>query len=561
MAEESLTGFYFDQELYQVWVQIDSVMCRNKGLLHLIHERTIHWMEEAQKNGLVEGYIVYDADLIKAWEQVQRHTERTARLKLAQGWPKLVGFEFHRSLSKDNEFTLTLPSDPSFTTDWSLSWLEARIQAELDKIQTGLRFNPVQVAAYVMQIKHSDGTAALDNTFVFFPQNTVPHDQPFSVLKNSKKGYVELQIYRTAILNDTAARRHIESQIEVSLRQMQQSRPLLRGIHCPIDFETIAQNALSGPEGLGLNIPLKILAGVVVPLATVERRREELQRLRTAVTDLAGKNQTAIHWLNPGAPELFQPNSGFDSDLLLGLLNLLAEEALNQTPAEQRFMSTVSFVINPSQLSHVQQTLNSLTARLVTISSGSSKGEASQPFHFFYHLFPMASYQGKAKVDTPSTSTDRPWLSSILREMTQFPNFFPDASWLRDRLIIPAQLHEIELALHRLKSQGFIVFDKNLRKWLPSQPTVLTDSQLHGDTASIFYRSIMQTSTWSMERVAPIMRMSDALTLPLDKKALQSCKVDIEESSKSLLALEQEAKERTMVYTLAVSLFPVNREG
>lgn len=551
MNQDQFVEFSFDERLFQVWVRLETEICRNRALLNLIERQTKAWLDKLFQNGLIVDYFYDDAALQRTWTLLEKTRSGSARLKIAQGWPALPGLEIKPSATKSSQLVVSLEAGSESLKRWDFSWIEGRVLAESKKMfPVASLFNPTRL--FELWIRKLRGIKTSDSVEIVVMEGLQRNQvgKTYAVQSDEKRGTVEIHLYDLKSVTDPKALDELKSEANTRLSELSRQKTMHASLFLWDEIVGGIKAAGEGGPSLGLGLPLKLLAGLLFrPDGEKEAKiRNALSNWIDALNFAGSVDWYSLYLKKEVNNPMFPIN-----DLILQAINLRAQNSLMTTKPQERYMVTSSLVLHPGQLEKARGLLAKLAENIRSICSRNAKGSGT--FNMGLHFFPVANFEATAKVE--ELHDHHPWLIGTIREMTQFPEFFSDACWIRDRLVQPVSTSQIEIALQRLKSAGFIRFDEPSKRWQPSQPVIVTDNQLQGGHITQFHQGILDISSRTVARIPPNARFVKTLGLKLDEAQFQDCKNEIEVVSKGLLDLESEEPVRSVVYTLSAFLFPV----
>lgn len=226
-------------------------------------------LEAVKTSGEIAFYSVYQTRLNECWKLLRNATDepedRVVSLTLGAGAPVLGGIKVEKPTQDKAIASLTIEATKDVVAAWRFEWFKVTVIKRLR--ETGIKDHVNNAQLYGAFIKARSGekvqNLALGATAGAGGQNQA--GKSFSVIANKQRMEIGVVIRNVKEIRKKESREAMLQLINQAIKQMSAD-----GTQYSIqkkDFLTALQSAIDGPEGLGLELPLVLLAATGQPKA------------------------------------------------------------------------------------------------------------------------------------------------------------------------------------------------------------------------------------------------------------------------------------------------------
>jgi hypothetical protein len=230
-------------------------------------ERAKAKMQSVKDAGEIESFTIYDTRLKTTWTRLakdQTFEDQTAiTLTLAAGAPELPKITIGTSDNEKAVANLTIATPLAKLKKFRFDWFKKAIQKKLREAGIKDYINNSQLHGAFVRAR--SGLRVSNLPLAEAPKSKGQSDKHFSVIANKARHEVGVVIRNVRVLKDKSARDSMLKLISQAVRQMQTSSPTYQYIILKKEFMSALQSASDGPELLGIDLPLALLAAVGRP--------------------------------------------------------------------------------------------------------------------------------------------------------------------------------------------------------------------------------------------------------------------------------------------------------
>jgi uncharacterized protein (TIGR02147 family) len=151
------------------------------------------------------------------------------------------------------------------------------------------------------------------------------------------------------------------------------------------------------------------------------------------------------------------------------------------------------------------------------------------------------------------------WYHPVIREMTALADFSGNPEWIKEKLLFPLRLEQIKKSLALLAELGVIRYDQGLDRYIRTEQTVATESEVDSLAIVAFHQNLIQMGAQAITSVDERQRDIRAVTVSLPRSSIHILKGKIEELVAAVAAMEDPNQTGEQVMQLNVQLFPFTR--
>lgn len=234
-------------------------------------------MQAVTAAGRIAFFVVYERRLAKLWQTLRQEgaPPKSVTMTLAAGAPRLRGLSVKvTSPSSDAGAVAMLSIDATSAevTTWRIEWLLLHIGRELRKAGSKVKVNAIQVHGALCRARAGLRVEQLPLVAASTSQKST---EAFHLTINQKRGEVGLVIFAmSAIADADATQARLERIASAIARLKERDGHDGKGRYLILQEDLLEafDRARSGPESLGYDLPLSLLAAVDVtkpaPVAT-----------------------------------------------------------------------------------------------------------------------------------------------------------------------------------------------------------------------------------------------------------------------------------------------------
>jgi uncharacterized protein (DUF342 family) len=225
-----------------------------------IMKKAVARLSKAKEAGEISSLKLFEERLQQVWKELRKSpTASEIIITLGQGWPLLKGVTVKPSQVKNAIAEISIESPTSETKNWRLDWLVLEVEQQLAMIGISERPSPAKLHTILYNARAG---VKIRNAALLSKSQHIGH-QPakvgYRIIHNKVIGEVVLVIYDLKEMQGVDKVKHSLDSIE------QRLNTLVAGGYPPMRIfkkgivKTIA-DAQEGPEKLGLDLPLMVLA-------------------------------------------------------------------------------------------------------------------------------------------------------------------------------------------------------------------------------------------------------------------------------------------------------------
>jgi hypothetical protein len=234
-------------------------------------------LEVVKGQGDVAFFVCYESRLNEAWKALRALPEsegdRRFVLTIGAGAPLLPGIKVEKGQDKVLAF-LSVEAPQDSTSHWRYEWFKLIVTKRLRELGIKDTPNNAQIFAVFARARNGERIEriAIGSTAAFAAALT----KPYSVIANKQRQEIALVIRHPDEVRDEKAREAILGLVAQAIKQLSEGGPEFRVYKK--DLLLALQGALEGPEGLGLEGPLVLLAAVgATPIGGGQAARRPLE--------------------------------------------------------------------------------------------------------------------------------------------------------------------------------------------------------------------------------------------------------------------------------------------
>lgn len=224
-------------------------------------------LESVKAAGDIAFYFLYESRLVDVWKAIRNDQEIEDGAKivvtLGAGAPALPGIKVEKSTQDKVIASLTIDAKVDAVQAWRFEWFKLVVTKRMRDLGIKDHPNNAQIYSAFLKIKGGEKVQA----HAIGPTSATaggPGAKSFSVIANKQRHEIGVVIRNVKEIRAKANRDAMLALITQAVRQLSDGTIEYRILKK--DFLTALQAALDGPEGLGLDLPLVLLAAVGHPL-------------------------------------------------------------------------------------------------------------------------------------------------------------------------------------------------------------------------------------------------------------------------------------------------------
>lgn len=194
--------------------------------------------------------------------------------------------------------------------------------------------------------------------------------------------------------------------------------------------------------------------------------------------------------------------------------------------------------------------------RMVEISS---LHDASEREKAFQALIETKTKLLPNELDGKQLEFHNEWHHAAILELLAHPKAKSDEDWLAKSLIPHISPGKARRSLELLQEIGYIKWDDEKSKWLPSNELVSTGPEVAGMAVIGFHQQMIQLAKESLTRINPYDRNVSSVTVSLSKAKQELIKQEIDQLRKKVIEYSKEQTCEDEVVQLNVQMFPIAR--
>jgi uncharacterized protein (DUF342 family) len=235
-----------------------------------LFQRAVAKLESVKKTGQIVNFEVYEDSVKKAWKKLREDTSipeyQVVSMTLAQGLPKLAGFEFVPSANAKAAFDITISAPAREVAKWYHGWLVFALNRELQKQGKSDTVNSSQIKGAMMRAITGQKIAALPISTVqseIKPSAPGEVDKAYAIVANRARKEIAFVVKDMraflAKINEPA----LVKLVNIAANKMREQSG---DDYKVLDDEITSQlrTLASGPEILGIDLPAVILGAIGV---------------------------------------------------------------------------------------------------------------------------------------------------------------------------------------------------------------------------------------------------------------------------------------------------------
>ncbi len=220
-------------------------------------------MLAVEKSGKVALFTIYERRFEHTWTKFREldaaNALESVTIVLAAGAPALPGLEIKPSLSQDSLATLSIRAGANEVAEWQLDWLKQHVLRALS--ERGIEEHPSPTQIHGALVRARSGHIVQDLAVKRLKLSSPKDGQIFHLAVNQARKEVGLVIFDIDAVADL---RRVEERIagvEKTIGKLSGSK---KGTYRILRRELLEaiEAALCGPERLGLELPLTMLAAI-----------------------------------------------------------------------------------------------------------------------------------------------------------------------------------------------------------------------------------------------------------------------------------------------------------
>ena len=215
-------------------------------------------MDAVKSTGEIAFYVTYERRFLDCWTALRQAEDsagdRIVTLTLAAGSPDLTGLIVEPVTSDKAIITIATATPATRTETWKWEWFKLWIRRRV--LELGIKSVPNSAQLYGAFLKLKLGNGLDPYAVSAAPTDTT--GKSISVVGNKQRKEIGVIIRNIADLRDRVQRDHMLTLINQAVKQMS-----VDGVEFHMlkkDFLLALQSSLDGPEGLGLELPVSLLA-------------------------------------------------------------------------------------------------------------------------------------------------------------------------------------------------------------------------------------------------------------------------------------------------------------
>ena len=224
-------------------------------------------MEAVQKDGAIGFFLTYPERLDRVWTALRNATsepeDTTLSLTLAAGAPDIAGIKISKSDNPKIHLMLSIDSPATEVANWRFEWFKLCVARRAKELSIAGPANPAQLQAALLKAAAGQKIKDAPISPVSPAGSTDDGEKQFSVVANKMRGEVAVVIRDIRPLRE---RVHVDNLINVingAAQKMEQATGRSFIVHKKELLQGI-KNAIVGPELIGLDMPLMLLAASAV---------------------------------------------------------------------------------------------------------------------------------------------------------------------------------------------------------------------------------------------------------------------------------------------------------
>lgn len=221
-------------------------------------------LEAVKAAGDIAFYFMYEQRLNEVWKALRAEPDeggedRVVFVTLGSGAPELPGIHVEKSSQEKSIVSVTIDAKVEVMQAWRYEWFKLVVVKKMREL--GIKEHPSNAQLYGVYLKALHGDKIVKYGLSATTSNLVtPGAKSFSVVASKQRYEIGVVIRNVKEIRSKTNREQMLALITQAVRQMSEGGAEYRVLKK--DFLAALQGALDGPEGLGVDLPLVLLAAV-----------------------------------------------------------------------------------------------------------------------------------------------------------------------------------------------------------------------------------------------------------------------------------------------------------
>lgn len=196
---------------------------------------------------------------------------------------------------------------------------------------------------------------------------------------------------------------------------------------------------------------------------------------------------------------------------------------------------------------------------LLKLVEATRLGDPSEREAAFDRLVSLKARALPTKLDRRQLDFYNCWYNAAILELLSLPDAEDGPLWLSTHLMPSVTPLRVKKSLDLLKKLGFIVFDKELRRLVPSRQEVSTGSEVVGLAVIRYHQQMIALAKDALTDVDPDERDISAVTIAVPSERVAELKDMIQRFRRELLDFSSNCQEANEIAQINIQLFPIAR--
>ena len=534
-------------------------------------------MASLLSEGKVCQFDLFEVRFQRIWEfMIARQWKRPVRFVIGAGTNIKEGFQISARRDSAQIALLSIVASQEVVAKWNHHCLEFAVRKQMQATGITEKVNAVEIHHALLlaqRLSYSVTSFPLTEALRIVPDL---HALPYHVKVDNHTLRIELSLRHPPALRGPNALRDLFREIEekareaCSLKKASGYFMILRN-HLAATIE----EALDGPPGIGIEVPVNILAGFVRPCSKAFLSAASLhgeaaaapipvtpETLEGAVAwcsqSLAGANaaKTSLpHFafesqratveialaelvssrILPGtgsaergvfATMNFEPfrRCGEKSDPYFAAAIRLGSQAIDAIPVENREIQALTLSMRKAEVLYFKEYLKSLVEKVSKTCRQLSLPHA-EVWQLNWQFFPITRPVGKESAPTPSddrqndqVQSEKRSLNFLVRELVSLNAFRPDPGWIVNKFYPVFTAEAVRSSLKALEKSGMIQYSKSKNRYLQATRDIKTTEIVEGLAIADYHREMIALALGAISYAPESQRdiVSATLALPIN---------------------------------------------
>jgi uncharacterized protein (DUF342 family) len=224
-------------------------------------------IEAVQREGSIGFFLTYPERLERIWTAMRDASSEpedlSVNVTLAAGAPDISGIQVAAADNPKVHHILTIDAPASEVANWRFEWFKLCVARRTRELGIQGPANPAQLQAALIKAAAGEKILALPVSPVSVATSGEDAAKQFSVVANKGRGEIAIVVRDVKPLRERVHVENIFNVINAAAQKMEQATGRSFVVHRK-EFLQGIKNAISGPEIIGIDMPMMLLAASTV---------------------------------------------------------------------------------------------------------------------------------------------------------------------------------------------------------------------------------------------------------------------------------------------------------